>query len=384
MVNLAIERHMDNFLKEVQRVHDESEGKKLDETLLQHILKNKLEIEVFIADNEIDLVKRTFERIHSWRPDFLAIWNMNFDIPKVLAACSRANVEPMDILCDPKLPRAVRFCKYKEGSTKKVTASGKQMPIKPANQWHTLELTASFYVIDSMCCYRRIRGGAELPSYSLDAILGLELGLTKIKIEEAEKYKKGEWHRFMQKNMIFDYIAYGLFDSFSMILLDEKTKDLSRTLPYLCEYTSFEDYASQTKRLRDNFYLFGLENLGMVLASLGPRRKTPKKEEVIVDDDMVIVDEETVEGEEDKTLDRRNWVVTLRAFMSVLGLCVIEEDPKLQTLIRAFVYDSDVVSSYPNCTLVANVSKRTTRKEVIHKGSDQSLKLRIFLNDTKP
>jgi hypothetical protein len=106
----------------------------------------------------------------------------------------------------------------------------------------------------------------------------------------------------------------------------------------------------------------------MVLASLGPRRKTPKKEEVIVDDDTVIVDEETVEGEEDKTLDRRNWVVTLRAFMSVLGLCVIEEDPKLQTLIRAFVYDSDVVSSYPNCTLVANVSKRTTRKEVIRIG----------------
>ena len=347
-------------------------GEMIDRAINKHLKKfieeRGLKIEIYIAESEIDLVKQTFLKIHSWRPDFLAIWNMNFDIPKVLAACENAGVDPRDVLCDPKLPHAFRICKYKEGSTKKVTASGKQMPIKPANQWHTLELTASFYVIDSMCCYRRIRGGAELPSYSLDAILGLELGLTKIKIEEAEKYKKGEWHRFMQKNMIFDYIAYGLFDSFSMILLDEKTKDLSRTLPYLCEYTSFEDYASQTKRLRDNFYLFGLDNLGMVLASLGPRRKTPKKEEVIVDDDVVIVEEDTIEGEEDKTLDRRNWVVTLRAFMSVLGLCVIEEDPKLQTLIRAFVYDSDVVSSYPNCTLVANVSKRTTRKEVIRIG----------------
>lgn len=369
MVNLAIERHMDNFLKEVQRVHDESEGKKLDKTLLQHILENKLEIEVFIADNEIDLVKRTFERIHSWRPDFLAIWNMNFDIPKVLAACSRANVEPMDILCDPKLPRAVRFCKYKEGSTKKVTASGKQMPIKPANQWHTLELAASFYVIDAMCCYRRIRGGAELPSYGLDAILDEELGLSKLKIPGTEKYVKGAWHRFMQHNKIFDYMVYGLFDSYTMSILDMKTKDLSQRLPYLTELTSFEEYASQTKRLRDGFYIYGLEHLGMVIASLGPKKKDPKKPEVFEDDDSVIVDGDELDEDEEApeartTLDRRNWVVTLRAFMSVPGQNIVKQDNGIFTLIRAFVYDSDVVSSYPNCTLVANVSKRTTRKEI--------------------
>ena len=345
--------------------------KACDKFLKKYIEERNLKITFYIADDEITLLKETFKKIHSWRPDFLAIWNMNFDVPKILTACERACVDPADILCDPNIPAIHRICKYREGPTKKVTASGKQMPIKPANQWHTLELTASFYVIDAMCVYRRIRGGAELPSYSLDSILALELkGMTKLRIPEAEKYKKGKWHKFMQERMIFEYLAYGLFDSYSMLLLDEKTKDLSRTLPYLCEATSFHDYSSQTKRLRDNFYLFATENLGMILASLGPKKKE-KKEVVVSFDDEVIGEEEILEeeGADDTTLDRRNWVVTLRAFMTVLGQPLILEDPKLCTLIRAFVYDSDVVSSYPNCTLVGNVSKQTTRKEIIRIGN---------------
>lgn len=374
IIDKTIAVHLDNFKKEAQRIHAESKGKTIDDTLLKFIMEKKLELEVYVADSEIDLVRKTFERIHSWRPDFLAIWNMNFDIPKVLQACDNADVNPMDILCDPKIPRRMRFCKYIQGQSKKVTASGKEMPIKPANQWHTLELAATFYVIDSMCCFRRIRGGAELPSYSLDAILKSMLGFGKLAIPEADRYVKGAWHKFMQQKMIFDYLAYGLFDSYTMVLLDMKTKDLSRTLPYLCELTGYDDYASQTKRLRDGFYIYGLENLGIVIGSLGPNpanaKKNKHKARVVadMDDDSVIMDGDEEDDEEgeggEKTLDRRNWVVTLRSFMSELGQNIIAEEKNIRTLIRAFVYDSDVVSSYPNCILVANVSKRTTRKEI--------------------
>ena len=46
-------------------------------------------------------------------------------------------------------------------------------------------------------------------------------------------------------------------------------------------------------------------------------------------------------------------------------MACIEEDPSMKTGLRAFVYDSDCVSSYPSCTSVANVSKTTTKREVI-------------------
>lgn len=47
---------------------------------------------------------------------------------------------------------------------------------------------------------------------------------------------------------------------------------------------------------------------------------------------------------------------------------MLRGDTSAITGIRAFVYDSDAVSSYPSCTQVANVSKRTTRKEICKVG----------------
>jgi hypothetical protein len=68
---------------------------------------------------------------------------------------------------------------------------------------------------------------------------------------------------------------------------------------------------------------------------------------------------------QDEVLSRVGWVLTLPPLNSVLGLPFIEEDPTIRTGIRAFVYDSDAVSSYPSDTSVANVSKSTTKRELI-------------------
>lgn len=335
--------------------------------LKKYIEERNLEIQFVIADSEIDVIKVSFAQIHAWRPDFLAIWNINYDIPKIMQACERAGVDPADILCDPGVPKHLRLCKYKEGITKKESASGVKMTIKPANQWHVLELTASFFVVCAMASYRRIRGGPELPSYALDNTLKREkIGDGKINIPEAEKYHKLKWHQFMQTMRKFDYICYAIFDSYSMTLMDEKTKDLRFQLPLLADNTSFSDYSSQSKRQRDNFFLFGLAN-GLVLGTAGPIAKKKQvfvKRKRLSDDDFDGEEEETNSDGEPTTLDTKNWVITLRAFMAAPGLRIIEEDGSISTLVRTHVYDNDVVSSYPNCIFVANVSKYTTILEV--------------------
>ena len=104
-------------------------------------------------------------------------------------------------LCDPAVPYQYRVCRYKEGPTKKVTASGQQKPLNPALQWHTLELTASFYVLDAMCVYKRLRmAKQEEPSYALNAILDKELGIRKLSFTEAEQYSGLKWHQVMQQD----------------------------------------------------------------------------------------------------------------------------------------------------------------------------------------
>ena len=47
------------------------------------------------------------------------------------------------------------------------------------------------------------------------------------------------------------------------------------------------------------------------------------------------------------------------------GIHCIEEDPVIYSNVRCYVYDSDAVSAYPTATSITNVSKETTKRELI-------------------
>ena len=57
--------------------------------------------------------------------------------------------------------------------------------------------------------------------------------------------------------------------------------------------------------------------------------------------------------------------ITLPAHMAALGNRIIKENKSLQTMIRAFAYDSDATSAYPSATEVTNLSKVNTKRSVI-------------------
>ena len=271
-----------------------------------------LKVTFVIADDEIDVLRKVFARIHEWKPDFLAIWNIDFDLGKVFAACEKAGVSPKEILCDPNIPPHMQYCKYKRGRTKMITASGVVKPLPAHSQWHTLFCTASFYAIDAMSVYKLLRGmEGEEPSYSLDAILNKKIKRGKLKFEAADKYHKGAWHMFMQKNYIFEYAIYNVFDSFGMLMLDKETKDLSTTLPAFTDTTDFCDFISQPKKIRDALFWFCLTEHKKVLGTVGPKVEDEVIPQVVMDEDgneLDLDDEELGGGELDTVLDRTGWV----------------------------------------------------------------------------
>ena len=160
----------------------------------EHVAKRKIKWELKFVDSESEVVSTIFHRAHEWMPDWLAIWNMDFDIPRSVEALEKAGIDPKSVFSDPSVPEEFKFFRYKQGPKQKVTASGKVDPIKPAARWHTVFCPSSFYVIDAMCAYKHIRNNVEPeePSYGLDAILKKhELG-GKLKFTEADKYTKLE------------------------------------------------------------------------------------------------------------------------------------------------------------------------------------------------
>lgn len=324
-----------------------------------------LNYELKVFNNEADMLIKFFQVANQWGPTFLSIWNMDFDIPKILEKLKEKNINPIDVICDQTVPRKYRVCRYKQGIKKKITASGVVKPINPSLQWHTLISTSKFYVIDAMCVYRQLRmAKQEETNYSLDNILQKELGKRKLKFEEANKYSGLKWHLFMQANYPVEYIVYNIFDCLGMLELDTKTKDLSSTFPSFASITDFAKFNSNPKKIVDALFLFGLKEERVI----GTVPKQIKPEEELEAED--IPDDETEEDEFNinkyNTLDLKGWIQLLpQNLLLNEGLKVLEEYPNVVTNLRGVVCDQDAIAAYPSCTQVANVSKETCINELI-------------------
>lgn len=311
-------------------------------------------------ETEIDLVEHIFKVANEVGPDFLAIWNMDFDIPRILDRLDKAGVDPRDVLCDQRTPKNLRTCYYREGIKSKKTFSGKHKPINPSLQWHTLVSTSSFYVIDAMCTYRQLRmGKAEEVNYKLDTILKKELDIQKLKFEEADGLDEGAWHEFMQENYPIEYIVYNIFDCLSVLQLEKKTSDLSSALPTFAGITDFSRFGTSIAKNTNSVFLHGLSE-GKIIGTVS---KTAYDEPEIVPDDE---DDDYDDPRNYNTLGLSGWIQFLPQNQLIHdGLRCLEDFPEAVTNIRGVTFDADSTSSYPSCTIVANVSKATCVNEII-------------------
>lgn len=324
----------------------ESRVQKLCQIYLGEIFEKRgIKAEIVIVPTEIDVVKLSIAKAHEWMPDFLSVWNLSFDMNKIIAACERSNTDIKQIMSDPKVPNEFKHFKYKEGLAKKTTASGVVMSYKPSDRWHSVFAPSSFYWIDAMCAYKKIRTGSpEEKSYSLDAILNKELNIGKLKFKEADGYTGLAWHQKMQTDYKLEYIVYNMFDCISMEMLDEKTLDLALSLSMFSGSSDYNNFNSQPKRLADSLHFFCLQN-GKVIGSTSGEMK---------------------EEEDSETTSLSGWITMLPSHLVAdNGLRLIEENPLLATNIRVHVGDLDVAGSYPNGGACFNISKETTKRELL-------------------
>ncbi len=318
------------------------------------IRSRNLQLEIEWAKNAGEAAYKAVQTAHAWQPDILAIWNMNFDIPRLNHVLVKYGYDLAETWSDPRIYPAFRYFNYREGKAVKKTASGKQIALAPAEQWHVLECPASFYVLDAMCVYLRLRiAKGKEASYSLDYILKKHGVGGKLKIPVASHLRGGAWHRHMQQFEKVFYCIYNIYDCISMELLDEKTTDLCRVASLMCGHSPWERFPSQPKRTVDDLYFLCLER-GLVTATCS-RQMMEELDELVV-------------GLED-------WIVTLPSYLVADdGICALEELPSVRTNYRAHVADLDVEGTYPNEEVLMNISKETTAQELakIQGVSDQT------------
>lgn len=290
------------------------------------IKKHGIEIEFFLAKDCTEMLSEAIKKLHEWQPDFVAIWNIGFDVPRMIETFEKYNVDPKNVFSDPRLPPSARFCKFKKGSTKKITASGQVKPKNPSEQWHSLLIPAGFWFIDQMSAYRFIRQGAqEEANYSLDHILEVNECTQKLKFNQASHLKEGQlpWHRFMQENFPFEYSVYNNVDCIGQLELEEKNSDLATSVPVRTNISDFSRFDSQTKRFADKYHFFLLDKKNSVIGTVPPSEKKEEEEADFIgefeDDDedniVPVMDEDPEELSDEEKLEE-----LIKDKDSVLGL----------------------------------------------------------------
>ena len=332
----------------------------------KHVKERNCKIEFLVVKSDKEVVVTLIERAHEWKPDIVGIWNIAYDMPRMLRVCSKYNIDPAMLFSDPAVPFKYRRFKWKQMDPKKVTASGKKTNKHPAELWHTAHHLASFYFIDLMClyCILRIAGG-KLSHYNLNTILNDEVNLGKLTFKAADNYTGVDWHVFMQSNYQIEYLVYNVFDCMGVEILDEKTKDCCQVLPVLCGLSRLTNFSSNPRRLADQLHFYCLTS-GKVIGTTS--------------DNMTLEDDELL-------YDMMGWIVTLSPTLRDpdSSLRIIEEDDSIRTDVYALVSDLDVRSSYPTTEVILNVSRETTRRELCRiDGISEAKQRAIGLNMTQP
>ena len=321
-------------------------SKRVNELLEKQIKERNINIEFYIGDSAADITEECMKRAHQWKPDFISIWNIAFDIPKMEQALSGGNLDLAAVFSDPEVPTSYKHYQFNPGRSVKETHDGRKQPIPIEDRWPTVDTPASFYFIDAMCLYAKLRkANGKQQSYALDNILKQHIDMGKLKFSETDHLSKLDWHIEMQKNYKFEYIAYNIFDCIGLELLDESTQDISAAFTALAGISDWHKFNSDPTMIADDLHFYLPEKQGYVVGTSGGSMATELDEYVI---------------------GYRGWIVTLNAYMAQdIGINIIKELPHKKTMISIHNADLDIESTYPSVQDGGNMSKETTVKELV-------------------
>lgn len=313
----------------------------VDEHIGDLLRERKIKLDIEIVDTPGLAAKRCIEHAHLWKPDFLSLWNLDYDMPIIFRALENEGYDLEDVFSDPDIPKNYRFFRYARGQTRKQKASGEFSTIPPAEQWHTVLCPASFYIIDAMPVYRILRrvDGMQ-PSYSLDFITNLELGEGKLKfIDPDENVEEGglDWHRMMQRKHKGVYLAYNIIDCIRIEQLDEQTTDLTSKIGILKTVSHYKDFNSNPRRICDQLHFY-LKDRGFIIGTTSDAMTTELDKYVV---------------------DMGGWIVTLSpVLIEEFGIRLVE-DLLRDSMFYIHNADLDIVSTYPKVGIMLNISKET-------------------------
>ena len=339
------------YTHDYAKSHDDPEKAYMDAINLyvgDYVKTRNIEIEFYRGKNAGDICAAAIKKHHDWMVDFVVIWNISFDVGKIMPCLVKYDYNPADVFShpsvEPKFRKAV-WIPGKEEKEKYNSTSGKvvKMRIPVEQRWHVLDTPSNACWLCGMAVYYQLRKASGQESeYNLNYILNKNLKLTKLKFEATAHLEDSlHWHVVMQKNHRPEYVAYNLFDDISVELLFEKLGDFKSAVSVLIGSSEYYRFDSQTRLISDDLQMV-YRDRGYICCG--------------VSDEM--------EDELDKHVcSKDGWITTLASHLCHdNGVPFFDKDP-LNSEIRLWVYDVDAKATYPSEGIACNIAQETTRVE---------------------
>lgn len=216
---------IDSFIDELHDMFDESYG--------------VLDYQIFMYDDERDLIKSVFRLINTLKRDFMLVWNGGgFDIPYIIDRIKVLGMVPEDVMCHPDF--LVKECKF--------TKDTKNFAV--ANKGDNLKLSSYTKFLDQMIIYAATRKGqSELRSNALTYIAKHELNDDKLNYDDEANIKTLPYKNYKK------FVAYNIKDVLLQYGIEKKTNDIDGL--YLRSYLNATDYDKifrQTVMLKSRAY----------------------------------------------------------------------------------------------------------------------------------
>lgn len=286
----------------------------------------------YAANDEVDLYRWIFARIHENKTDFMGTWNIKADVnDAVVEMCKRNNLDPEEFFCPPEIPKEFRFFKFEVDTNQKCPHFSRR--------WHFARTPSYTQFYDAMCLYsilRTVKGYEK--SYKLDHILKVNGFGGKLKftnLPNMEQMIAVAWHRAMQSKFPLEYCVYNQYDAISLQMMEKKNTDV-QSMYNLIGRSHLSNYIRQTRRGADDVYYNCLE-AGKVICSPGSSMRTEYDDIIGATGGAVIRPERTYN----------------------LGLRIFRDAPHIVSGLSPATNDVDFAGMYPAVNIGANVSRET-------------------------
>ncbi len=188
---------------------------------------------------EMDLIRAFFDVVHTHNPDFMAWWNMPFDMPTILNRMRRNGLNDeqiADIVCDPRIPKKFRYFKYIEDPKRKLynaqdddeeeeeedvsSKNSKQKP-HPSRLVDWVEIPGITQHYDQLSMFSNLRKRTLYRSYKLDVIGEEFAGQKKLNLEDA-----GYNIKTVNIENFKLFVAYNQRDVFVQYCIEKAQRDM--------------------------------------------------------------------------------------------------------------------------------------------------------------